>query len=118
MSFWRALLAPQGVVPAEALRHLPVNRQVRVAGVVLVRQRPSTARGITFVTLEDETGVANLIVRPEIWQRYREVAKRASAWLAQGRLERQGEVIHVLVNRLQDLAPVTQRLTSRSRDFR
>ena len=94
------------------------GRQVRVAGLVLMRQRPSTAKGITFVTLEDETGVANLIVRFDVWQRYRMAARNASALMAQGRLERQGEVIHVLTNKLVDLAQLSQRVDSRSRDFR
>ena len=90
----------------------------KVAGLVLVRQRPGTASGITFVTLEDETGVANLIVRPAIWERYRRAATTATALLAHGRLERQAEVIHVLVSKLQDVAPFTAKLASQSRDFR
>jgi error-prone DNA polymerase len=91
---------------------------VRVAGLVLVRQRPGTARGITFVTLEDESGTANLIVRPEVWERYHRAASTATALLAHGRLERHGPVIHVLAGKLEDLTEVSARLTSRSRDFR
>jgi error-prone DNA polymerase len=89
-----------------------------VAGLVLVRQRPGTASGITFVTLEDETGVANLIVRPAIWERYRRAASTATALLAHGRLERQGEIIHILVSKLEDVVTLTQRLATQSRDFR
>ena len=57
---------------------------VRVAGLVLMRQRPATASGITFVTLEDETGIVNLIVRPEIWERHHQIARRSQALLAGG----------------------------------
>jgi DNA polymerase III alpha subunit len=83
----------------------------------LSRQRPGTASGITFVTLEDETGVANLVIRPHIWQRYRRVARGAAAMIAHGRLERLGEVIHVLVQRLDDLSELTRQIDSQSRDF-
>ena len=79
------------------MEHLPGGRVVKVAGLVLLRQRPSTAKGITFVTLEDETGQANLIVRQEIWERYRRAARTARALLATGELQKEGRVIHVLV---------------------
>ena len=62
-----------GVVPAEKLKTWPDGKPVRVAGIVLVRQRPGTAKGITFVTLEDETGTINLIVWQDVWQKYRRV---------------------------------------------
>ncbi|HIQ21721.1 MAG TPA: error-prone DNA polymerase, partial [Planctomycetes bacterium] len=68
MQFLRRQLESQGVVPAARLSRIPNGRPVRVAGIVLVRQRPGTAGGITFVTLEDETGQANLIVRPDVWR--------------------------------------------------
>jgi error-prone DNA polymerase len=97
---------------------LPVDRRVKVAGLTLMRQRPGTASGITFVTLEDETGFANLIVRPEIWERYHQAARTATAMLAHGRLQRQDKVIHVLVTRLDDLSEMLTDLDPRSRDFR
>jgi error-prone DNA polymerase len=106
------------VVTAEALQTLPHGRPVCVAGIVLVRQRPSAAKGITFVTLEDETGTANLIVRPAIWKRYREAALAATVLLAHGRLQRQGQVIHVLTTRLVDLSSWLRQLGAQSRDFR
>ncbi|MFN6208411.1 MAG: OB-fold nucleic acid binding domain-containing protein [Planctomycetota bacterium] len=86
--------------------------------MVILRQRPATAKGITFVTLEDETGTANLVVKPDIWQRYYQICRTSSAWLAHGKLERRSGVIHVVVNRLEDLtvAPLPNRL--HSRDFR
>jgi len=118
LSFLRDELERLGVVRAAELARLRHGKLVRVAGLVLVRQRPGTARGITFVTLEDESGTANLVVRPPIWERYHRAASTASALLAHGRLERQGAVIHVLTNKLEDLHQVSARLASRSRDFR
>jgi error-prone DNA polymerase len=86
------------------------------AGIGLVRQRPGTAKGNTFVTLEDTTGTANLIIRPTVWKRYRPAAG-ATVLLAQGRLQRQENVIHVLVTRLENLSPRLQDLGVQSRDF-
>jgi error-prone DNA polymerase len=91
---------------------------VRVAGLVLLRQRPSTARGITFVTLEDETGAANLIVHPRTWEEYYPIARRSPAWLATGRLECKDSVIHVIVSRIEDLSSRLGALRLESRDFR
>jgi error-prone DNA polymerase len=118
MQFHRAWLTQRNVLPCRRLATHPANRHVRVAGIVLVRQRPSTAKGITFVTLEDETGVANLIVRQDVWQRYYRAARTAAAMIAHGRLQRQGGVIHVLVTKLEDLSEQLRGLDSQSRDFR
>jgi error-prone DNA polymerase len=117
LEFLRAGLDRLGVAPARQLATLPNGGSVRVAGIVLVRQRPSTAKGITFVTLEDETGVANLVIRPDVWQRFRQAALGATVLMAGGRLERYGQVIHVLVGRLEDLSPRLAELGSQSRDF-
>lgn len=78
----------------------------------------STAKGITFVTLEDETGTTNLIVRPEVWEQHRKVARTASVMLATGPLQREGQVIHVLVHQLRDLTAELANLQTHSRDFR
>jgi error-prone DNA polymerase len=91
---------------------------VKVAGLVLLRQRPSTAKGITFVTLEDETGTANLIVHQRTWERFYDVARRSPAWLATGRLECKESVIHVIVSRIEDLSARLGELRTASRDFR
>jgi error-prone DNA polymerase len=91
---------------------------VRVAGLVILRQRPSTARGITFVTLEDETGTANLILKPDIWRKFYHIAHRSPAWLAHGGLEQKEGVIHVVVNRLEDLSKRLGDVAIKSRDFR
>jgi error-prone DNA polymerase len=118
MQFVRDKLERWHVVPASGLATHPADRPVRVAGVILVRQRPSTAKGITFVTLEDETGTINLIIRQDVWRKFYRVARTASAFLAQGRLQRHNEVIHVLVTRLADLSEQLRGLESQSRDFR
>jgi error-prone DNA polymerase len=117
ISFFRRELESFGIAPAERLLVLDNDRRVTVAGVVLLRQRPSTAKGITFVTLEDETGTVNLIVRMEVWERYRHVARTAVTMIAHGLLQKEGEVIHVLVSRLEDMSSKLSDLAVRSRDF-
>jgi error-prone DNA polymerase len=117
MKFLRPALERMRVAKASDLAVLPVDRLVKVAGLTLMRQRPGTASGITFVTLEDETGFANLIVRPEIWDRYHHAARTATAMLAYGRLQRQDNVIHVLATRLENLSHRIEDLGVSSRDF-
>jgi error-prone DNA polymerase len=117
VQFLRGGLERLGAVPAVRLATWPNGKPVRVAGVVLVRQRPGTAKGITFVTLEDETGQANLIIRPDVWRKFRQAAMGATILLAHGRLQREGLVIHVLVSRLENLSERMEELTSQSRDF-
>jgi len=117
MQFVRERLERVNILPASALATHPADRPVSVAGVVLVRQRPGTAKGITFVTLEDETGTANLIIRQDVWQKFYRVARTATALVARGRLQRQAEVIHVLVTKLEDLSEMLRGMGSQSRDF-
>ncbi len=113
----RLFLDKQNVVPASALESLKPNRRYRVAGLVLLRQRPGTAKGITFMTLEDETGSANLIVRPQVWERFRRVGRLARALIATGLLQRQQGVTHVIVDRLEDVTERLPNLGHVSRDF-
>ena len=117
VSFLRQRLNDLRAVTAESLAILENDRRVRVAGLVLMRQRPSTAAGITFVTLEDETGAANLVVYPNVWQQFRPAARFAGVLLATGRLQREGDIIHVVCERLDDLSELLKNLDSRSRDF-
>jgi error-prone DNA polymerase len=120
MSFIRADLDGRRVVRAAELRdakRCPSGKNVAVAGIALVRQRPSTANGIVFMTLEDETGVANLIIRPQVYERCRKAARHGVVLLARGRVERQSGVVHILVHRLEDLDQSFQGLESVSRDF-
>ncbi|MHC4800860.1 MAG: helix-hairpin-helix domain-containing protein [Planctomycetota bacterium] len=120
VSFLRPMLEARGAVPAEDLRDekkWPHGTRAAVAGMVLVRQRPGTASGIVFMTIEDETGTANLIVRPHIYQRDRQAARHGVVVLARGAIERQGDVVHVLVRSLESADWAVQELAARSRDF-
>jgi error-prone DNA polymerase len=114
VSFYRTRLTQLKVLPAAELANRENGQFVRVGGLVLVRQRPGTAKGITFVTLEDETGQANLIIRMDVWERFYKVARTATAFIAHGRLQKQEQVIHVLVTKLENMAIA---LRSQSRDF-
>ena len=89
-----------------------------MAGLVLLRQRPGTASGITFCTLEDETGLVNLIVHPGTWERFHKAARTARLMLARGKLQRQDEVTHVIVDKIEDLSDWIVATFPRSRDFR
>lgn len=102
----RPWLAPDGYQPAVRLRHLQQGDRFRVAGVVTARQRPGSARGVMFVTLEDETGIANLIVWPHVMERFRRQAVGAALLGATGEVQREGRVIHVLAEELADLTPL------------
>jgi error-prone DNA polymerase len=113
----RATLAQQRIVTAEEVNHLPAGRWVKVAGLVLIRQRPGTASGIVFVTLEDETGIVNLIVRPQIFDRYHLAARHAALLQCDGYIERQGQVVHVMAKRLFDRSELIQGYLLSSRDF-
>jgi error-prone DNA polymerase len=117
LHFVRADLDRLKVMTAVALAKRPDKSRVRVAGLVLVRQQPSTAKGIVFVTLEDETGVVNLIVRPDVWKRYHRAANLASTMLASGRLQHAEGVTHVLATRLEDLTSILPTIKPPSRDF-
>jgi error-prone DNA polymerase len=96
----------------------PNGRRIAVAGVVLVRQRPGTASGIVFMTLEDETGIANLIVRPRVFERYRKAARHGVFVVAKGSVERQGQVVHVMVRAIHEVSDLAAAPgVHRSRDF-
>src|SRR5262249_19520345 len=115
ISFYRHQLERLKVFPAKQLGELTHGQFVSVAGLVVVRQRPSTAKGITFVTLEDETGSSNLIVKQATWERYHAVARRSPAWIAHGELQHKAGVIHVLVQRLEDFSAKLANLRTKSR---
>ena len=116
MSFHRAQLQSQRVVCCADLANSENDSQVCVAGLVIMRQRPSTAKGITFVTLEDETGVANLVIKPPVWEKCYRIARQSPAWVASGKLEMRDNVVHLIVNRIEDLGD-TKGLQTKSRNF-
>ena len=96
---------PAGVLTASRLRETPHGTDVLVAGLVVARQRPATAGGIVFLLLEDETGMVNCIVRPQIYERYRAVVRADPLLMAWGRLERHERTINVLVTRMERIEP-------------
>ena len=104
VAFLRQRLAARGIVPTEALGRTRDGRCVTVAGLVLVRQRPGTAKGTIFLTIEDETGVANIIVWPDQFETYRRIVMGGSLVAVQGRLQREGIVMHVVAEHLIDLS--------------
>ena len=91
------------VTPTKQLLHTRDGTQVTVAGLALIRQRPGTASGVIFITLEDETGVANLVVWPKTFERFRRIVMGAQLIRATGKLQREGTVTHVIINRMEDL---------------
>jgi error-prone DNA polymerase len=112
----RRELEARGVFSALALTTAESGRRIEVGGVITHRQRPATASGITFMNVEDETGLINVICSVGVWNRYRRVARDAQAMVIRGVLERSPEgVINLLADRLEDL-PLIVRTTSR--DFR
>lgn len=96
VSFLRERLDSLQVTPLEALKNAVPGQVLKVAGLVLVRQRPGTSKGVVFMTLEDETGTANIVIFPTIHDRYRREILQSELILVEGKLQREGEVIHVI----------------------
>jgi error-prone DNA polymerase len=115
VQFARERLDALGAVAAEGLAGVPPGTRVLVGGVVTHRQRPATAGGTTFLNLEDETGLVNVICSRGVWARYRRVGRTAAALLVRGRLERAEGVVNVVADQLR---PLPLAAATRSRDFR
>ena len=107
-----------GALPADALWECRDGDRVRYAGIVINRQRPGSAKGVTFVTLEDETGHANVIVWKRLGQKQRKPLLGSRLLEVQGRIHREGDVLHVVANRLRDRSELLGTLAVRSRNFR
>jgi error-prone DNA polymerase len=103
MAYHRATLRKEGILSADDLLHATNHRQVRIAGCVIARQRPGTAKGFVFLSLEDETGIANVILAPDIFERDRIVVTRTRFLLIEGPLQIQDGVIHVKAQRIAPL---------------
>jgi error-prone DNA polymerase len=116
MAFLRAELKREGMVTACELMTLPVKRRLSIAGLVLIRQRPGSANGVVFVTIEDETGIANLILWPNVLERFRRTALGATLLYCRGRLQREGSVIHIVAEELRDLTSRLNTLRGRTGD--
>src|SRR5690606_15009312 len=118
LALLRARLDRARYLPAARLRELPSGARVQVAGVVITKQRPGTASGVTFVTLEDETGHVNLILWKAVADRQRDVLLNARLMGAIGELQVESGVIHVVVRRMLDHSHLLGELTVPSRSFR
>jgi error-prone DNA polymerase len=117
LAFLRGDLDERRIRPCAALRTARDGGRITVAGLVLVRQRPGSASGVLFVTLEDETEVANLVIWPALFERQRRVVLAASLVAARGRVQREGEVIHLVAEHLTDLTGLLRSLSEREETF-
>ncbi len=117
VAFMRARLDARGVKRSEALASIKSGERVTVAGLVLVRQRPGTASGVIFMTLEDEAGIANLIVWPKAFERLRAIVIGARFVAATGKLQSESGVIHLIVERMEDLTPMLGLLSQEGRSL-
>lgn len=110
----RAGLDAAGVLRvADAFAHEP-GRRVAVAGVVTHRQRPGTAQGVTFLSIEDETGLLNVVCTAGLWRRFRRAARTSAALVVRGQVERADGATNLLA---EHLAPLSLQVATRSRDF-
>jgi error-prone DNA polymerase len=112
MSFLRASMTRQGYSSANDLKHMRNGQRISMAGIVLIRQRPGTAKGVCFITIEDEVGVANLVVWSKVMAAYRKVVMRARVIDVRGVVQREGDVIHIIVNHLVDRTDALDRLSN------
>lgn len=112
VSFVRQQLFRRNVLSTSELNLWPDGTLVSVAGLVLVRQRPGTATGICFITIEDETGTANLVVFQKLFERFRKEIVQSKLLMVEGKIQREGEVIHVVAHKCHDLTGLLSRLNT------
>ncbi|WP_027134443.1 error-prone DNA polymerase [Geminicoccus roseus] len=117
LAFLRAELAQSGHRPCSDLDTARNGRRIAVAGLVLVRQKPGSAKGVMFITIEDETGIANLVVWPTLFERQRRLILAASTIGVEGRVQREGEVVHLVAERLTDLTDLLKSVGDRDQSF-
>src|SRR5437667_8424332 len=113
----RERLARKSIRSAEDVSHARNGQFIRTAGIVTCRQRPATASGVIFVTLEDESGHVNVIVWNDLAERQRKELIGSRLLAVSGEVQRAGSVVHVLAKRLEDLSPLLGRLATTSHDF-
>jgi error-prone DNA polymerase len=117
MAFFRDFFSARRCVDSAALAAAPNGRRLEIAGLVLVRQRPGSAKGVIFMTLEDEAGVANVIVWPKAFERFRPVVLGGRLISVFGKLQREGQVIHVIADRILDFSPKLAELSDGAADL-
>ena len=110
LSFMRAALRTRGMIATTDLAGLKDGARLSVAGIVLVRQKPGSARGVMFMTIEDEDGHANLVIWQSLFEKQRRLILSAGMIACRGRLQREGEVMHVIAQELEDLTPMLRAL--------
>ncbi|PKQ02494.1 MAG: error-prone DNA polymerase, partial [Alphaproteobacteria bacterium HGW-Alphaproteobacteria-11] len=103
VSFLRSRFAARGAMPHAGLKTIEAGRRVTLTGLVLVRQRPSTASGVIFATLEDETGIANIIIWPKLFEARRRIVITSRLLLVRGRVQKAGIVIHIVADEIEDM---------------
>ncbi|UYY57184.1 error-prone DNA polymerase [Sphingomonas sp. S2-65] len=113
LAFLRDELSARKIRPCSETRTMKDGRWINLAGLVLVRQKPGSAKGVMFITIEDETDIANLVVWTNVFEKHRRVVLGASMLGVRGKVQREGEVIHVVVERLDDLSPLLASVGSR-----
>ncbi len=113
LAFLRADLARDGVRPCADLDYWREGRGIAVAGLILVRQKPGSAKGVMFITLEDEGGIANIVVWPDLFERCRRIILTASTLLVRGRVQREGQVVHVVAHQIVDRSALLAAVASR-----
>ena len=106
----RTLPRPPSALVASRLPEVPAGRRVTVAGLVILRQRPGTAGGVVFVTLEDETGVINVIIWRSVFERFRRAVIAGRLLRVTGPVERQGAVLHLVAEQIEDVSELLDRL--------
>ena len=111
VSFIREKLKQLHIVSTSELSQLKNGDRVKVAGLVLVRQRPGTAKGVVFMTIEDETGVSNLVVFENVFEKYRKAILQSKLLMVEGKLQVEGEVIHIIVSGCHNLSVLLSHLT-------
>jgi error-prone DNA polymerase len=113
----RAPLDRLGVAPNKTLATAKDGTRIKVAGLVLVRQRPGTASGVIFMTLEDDGGIANIVVWPKVFEAYRRIVLGGRMVAIEGKLQREGLVVHVIADRVMDLTPLLHTLNEEKPDI-
>ena len=106
---------PPSALPHNRLSEPPQNARVTVAGLVLVRQRPGTAKGVIFLTLEDETGISNIIVWKNIYKTYRRAVISGRLLRVTGKLQRDGAVVHIIAEHIEDISDMLDSLLDETR---
>ncbi len=117
VSFLRRKITALGVIRNEQLAEIASGRRVQVSGLVLVRQRPGSASGVIFMTIEDETGVANIVVWPKTFETYRPVVLGSRFITVTGKIQNESGVIHVVADRMEDRTAMLATLTEDGADL-